>query len=124
MNANREDNIWVFDVRAEKTVQLPDRIRLRAFFDAFNLTNSHASETISRATGRYQKPSRDPRAVHGARRLPLHLLQLSPVVHEGPPGLPAFSRWDVLPPFASLLPIRSTISCNFAPSSLCLLPLS
>jgi hypothetical protein len=57
-NANREDNIWVFDVRAEKTVSFTDRIRTRLFFDLFNITNSHASETISRATGTgYQKPS-------------------------------------------------------------------
>jgi hypothetical protein len=58
MNANREDNIWVFDIRTEKTVNFSDRIRTRLFFDLFNLTNSHASETISRATGLgYQKPS-------------------------------------------------------------------
>jgi hypothetical protein len=58
MNANREDNIWVFDVRAEKQFSFGSRVRLRAMFDAFNLTNSHASETISRATGlSYQKPS-------------------------------------------------------------------
>jgi hypothetical protein len=58
MDANREDNIWVFDVRAEKQFTFTDRIRFRAYFDAFNLTNSHASETISRATGLgYQKPS-------------------------------------------------------------------
>jgi hypothetical protein len=58
MDANREDNIWVFDVRAEKSITLTSRIRLRAFFDAFNLTNSHASETIGRATGlAYQKPT-------------------------------------------------------------------
>ena len=51
-NANREDNIWVFDVRAEKTLNLGGRAaRLRLCFDLFNLTNSHASETISRATG-------------------------------------------------------------------------
>jgi hypothetical protein len=58
MNANREDNIWVFDIRAEKTVNFTDRIRTRLFFDLFNITNSHASETISRATGTgYQRPS-------------------------------------------------------------------
>jgi hypothetical protein len=58
MNANREDNIWVFDVRAEKSVSLTSRVRLRAFVDAFNLTNSHASETIGRATGlAYRKPT-------------------------------------------------------------------
>ena len=58
MNANREDNIWVFDVRAEKQFSFTDRIRFRAYVDAFNIANSHASETISRATGLgYQKPS-------------------------------------------------------------------
>ncbi|MGH9199877.1 MAG: carboxypeptidase regulatory-like domain-containing protein, partial [Vicinamibacterales bacterium] len=58
MNANRQDDIWVFDVRAEKTVNMTDRIRTRLFLDLFNITNSHASETISRATGLgYQKPS-------------------------------------------------------------------
>jgi len=57
-NSNREDNIWVFDVRAEKTVTMGARIRTRLFLDLFNMTNSHASETISRATGPgYQKPS-------------------------------------------------------------------
>ena len=57
-NANREDNIWVFDIRAEKTLQLGDRVRARIALDAFNLTNSHASETIGRATGlAYQKPT-------------------------------------------------------------------
>jgi hypothetical protein len=58
MDANREDNIWVFDVRAEKTLNLVGRLRTRLFLDLFNITNSHASETISRATGLgYQKPS-------------------------------------------------------------------
>ena len=58
MNSNREDNIWVFDVRAEKTVNMGARVRTRLFFDLFNITNSHASETISRATGLgYRKPS-------------------------------------------------------------------
>jgi len=57
-NANREDNIWVFDLRAEKTLNFTDRLRTRVMLDVFNLTNSHASETISRATGTgYQKPS-------------------------------------------------------------------
>jgi hypothetical protein len=58
MDANREDNIWVFDVRAEKSVTLTARSRVRLFLDVFNITNSHSSETISRATGLgYQKPS-------------------------------------------------------------------
>jgi hypothetical protein len=57
-NSNREDNIWVFDVRAEKMLRFNDRVRTRLFLDLFNLTNSHAAETISRATGPgYQKPT-------------------------------------------------------------------
>jgi hypothetical protein len=57
-DSNREDNIWVFDVRAEKQLTFGSRVRLRLMFDAFNLANSHASETISRATGlSYLKPS-------------------------------------------------------------------
>ena len=57
--ANREDNIWVFDIRAEKTVQLHrPRQRTRLFLDLFNITNSHASETISRTTGAsYLRPA-------------------------------------------------------------------
>ena len=55
---NREDNITVVDVRAEKQLTFGSRVRLRLMFDAFNLTNSHASETITRTTGlSYQKPS-------------------------------------------------------------------
>ena len=50
-SARREDNIWVFDVRAEKTISFTDRIRARAFVDFFNITNSHASEAITRTTG-------------------------------------------------------------------------
>ena len=58
MDANREDNVTVIDVRAEKTVNLHARMKARLFLDGFNLTNSHASETISRATGTgFQKPS-------------------------------------------------------------------
>ncbi len=55
---NREDNICVFDIRAEKQLTFTPRVRLRLMFDAFNLANSHASETIGRATGlSYQKPA-------------------------------------------------------------------
>ena len=58
MNANREDNVWVFDVRGEKTINFNARMRARLFVDFFNLTNSYASETISRATGLgYQRPA-------------------------------------------------------------------
>jgi hypothetical protein len=55
---NREDNIWVFDIRAEKTVPLTGRLRSRLFLDFFNITNSHASETITRTTGtNYLRPA-------------------------------------------------------------------
>ena len=78
MDANREDNIWVFDVRAEKSLNFGPRIRLRLYFDAFNLTNSHASETIGRATGlQLSEADGDSRAAHRARRFPLHLLNLT-----------------------------------------------
>ena len=50
-NARREDNIWVFDVRVEKTLELTGRMRIRGFLDLFNITNSHASETITRTIG-------------------------------------------------------------------------
>ena len=57
-DSNREDNIWVFDVRTEKTLNLGSRVRIRAYLDLINITNSHASETISRATClSYLKPS-------------------------------------------------------------------
>ena len=47
----------------------------RLFFDLFNITNSHASETISRATGlELPEAVGDPRAAHGAGRVPVHLL--------------------------------------------------
>ena len=50
-SARREANIWVFDVRAEKTLSLTARTRLRAFVDLFNITNSHATEIVTRMTG-------------------------------------------------------------------------
>jgi hypothetical protein len=57
-NANREDNIWVFDTRIEKGIRFAGSYQLRLFLDLFNMTNSHASETIGRATGTsYLKPS-------------------------------------------------------------------
>ncbi len=58
MNANREDNIWVFDTRLERTFSFGSRVKLRGMFDLFNIGNSHASETITRSTGTaYLKPS-------------------------------------------------------------------
>jgi hypothetical protein len=75
MNANREDNIWVFDVRAEKTV---------------NLHGADARPAVPRPVQHHQQPRvgddqpRDgrelpasvghSRAAHGADRLPLPLV--------------------------------------------------
>jgi hypothetical protein len=48
---NRQDNIWVFDIRGEKTVNFGARARIRLFLDGFNLANSSAAETITVTTG-------------------------------------------------------------------------
>lgn len=50
-DSRREPNIWVVDTRLDRTFTLGPRIRIRAFLDFFNITNSHASETINRSTG-------------------------------------------------------------------------
>ena len=48
----------MFDTRAERSIKLAQNTQLRLFLDLFNLTNSHASETIGRATGTsYLKPT-------------------------------------------------------------------
>ena len=58
LNTRRMENINVLDVRAEKTVNLPGRLRVRAFADFFNLTNSNAPETISIQTGTaFERPT-------------------------------------------------------------------
>jgi len=55
---NRQDNITVFDVRAEKQINLGSRARVRAFADLFNIMNSSASETVTLTTGpNYLRPS-------------------------------------------------------------------
>ncbi len=54
----RQDNISILDLRTEKVVNLPANTRIRLFLDLFNLTNSHASETIGTTTGvNYLRPS-------------------------------------------------------------------
>ena len=50
-NARRHDNITVFDVRVDKGFNLARSMRLRAFFDLFNITNSNAVETRTTSTG-------------------------------------------------------------------------
>ncbi len=74
-DSRREDNIWVFDTRFERTFSVTDRIRFRGFLDFFNITNSHSSETITRYDRR-QLPAADrhPRALHVARGLPAALV--------------------------------------------------
>jgi hypothetical protein len=56
---NRQDNIWVFDTRFEKTVELGGgRARTRLFLDFFNITNSSAAETITETTGtNFRRPA-------------------------------------------------------------------
>jgi len=48
----REDNVTLFDTRVEKEIRLQSRRRLGLFFDAFNLTNTSASQTQDNITGR------------------------------------------------------------------------
>ncbi len=50
-DSRRQDNIWVFDVRTQKSFDISSTLKLRFFLDLFNLTNSHASETITETTG-------------------------------------------------------------------------
>jgi hypothetical protein len=50
-NSRRQDNIALFDIRTEKTVNLGATARVRLFFDLFNIFNKYAAETIGTATG-------------------------------------------------------------------------
>jgi hypothetical protein len=50
-DARRHDNITVFDVRVEKGFTFGRNIRLRGFFDLFNITNGNAAETRTVSTG-------------------------------------------------------------------------
>jgi hypothetical protein len=57
-NAYAQDNISVVDLRVEKTVKFGSTARVRLFFDAFNIANSYAAETISFSTGAaFQQPT-------------------------------------------------------------------
>jgi len=54
----RQDNITLLDVRAEKVINFSPNVKIRAFVDLFNITNSAAYETINVATGpTFQRPS-------------------------------------------------------------------
>jgi hypothetical protein len=50
-DARRHDNITVFDMKVERAFALGRGMRLRAFLDLFNLTNSNAVETRTVSTG-------------------------------------------------------------------------
>jgi hypothetical protein len=50
-NARRHDNITVLDLRAERAFTFGRNVRLRGFFDLFNITNSNAVETRTVTTG-------------------------------------------------------------------------
>ncbi|MCC7124013.1 MAG: carboxypeptidase regulatory-like domain-containing protein [Acidobacteria bacterium] len=53
----RQDNVSVFDIRAEKSITFGPA-RLRVFVDGFNLLNAYAAETISATTGpAFQTPT-------------------------------------------------------------------
>jgi len=50
-DARRHDNITVLDLRVEKGFNLVRTLRVRGFFDLFNITNSNAAETRTITTG-------------------------------------------------------------------------
>jgi hypothetical protein len=50
-DARRHDNVTVFDVKIERPFSLGRGVRVRAFLDLFNLTNSNAVETRTVSTG-------------------------------------------------------------------------
>jgi hypothetical protein len=57
-DAHAGDNISVLDLRVEKTFNMPRQVKLRVFFDGFNLFNQYAAETITVATGpAFQRPT-------------------------------------------------------------------
>ncbi len=57
-NANRMDNISVFDLRGEKQISLPHDLKVRLFVDGYNLFNAYAAETISFTAGTtFQQPT-------------------------------------------------------------------
>ena len=58
LNAFRQDNISVVDLRVEKTVPLGSQAKVRLFLDGFNLMNAYAAETITTTAGaNFQQPT-------------------------------------------------------------------
>ncbi len=50
-DARRHDNITVVDLRVDRAFNLGHNMRIRGFFDLFNITNSNAAETRTVSTG-------------------------------------------------------------------------
>jgi hypothetical protein len=48
---NKQDDLYVLDVRVEKSINLGHGVKVRAFLDGFNLLNKYAAETITVSTG-------------------------------------------------------------------------
>jgi hypothetical protein len=48
---NKQDDLYVLDLRLEKSVNLGHGVKIRGFLDGFNLLNKYAAETITVATG-------------------------------------------------------------------------
>jgi hypothetical protein len=48
----REDNIWLFDTRLEKRIRFTGNRTLGLFFDAFNISNSNAAQSMDSTIGR------------------------------------------------------------------------
>jgi hypothetical protein len=51
LESRRHDNITVLDLRIERGFDFGHNLRLRGFFDLFNITNSNAAETRTITTG-------------------------------------------------------------------------
>lgn len=51
VGAYRSDNIWLLDTRIQKEFKLREHLRVDGFFDAFNLLNSNANQTVDNITG-------------------------------------------------------------------------
>lgn len=50
IGAYRASNVYDFDVRFEREFRIKERIRIKADFDLFNVTNSNANETVNSTT--------------------------------------------------------------------------
>lgn len=51
LDSNRQDNITVVDVRVDRGFNFAHGVKIRGFFDAFNVTNTNAAESRTVTTG-------------------------------------------------------------------------